>query len=659
MSNNEKNNIQSLTIRLNEYAHQYYVLDEPTIPDTAYDKLFRELKALELKYPDYALPDSPTKRVGDKPLAAFEEIKHVIPMLSLDNVFNHDELHGFLAKTNSQQFCCEPKLDGIAASIVYIDGVLSHAATRGDSLVGENITVNVKTIKNVPIRLKTTNPPARKEVRGEIVMPLKAFHKYNETMISEGGKILKNPRNGAAGSMRQLDPRLTAKRPLAFYAYSSVSDNTMPTHSQEMQNLKKLGFSVSDYTRTVDTIKEAQAYCDELISKRNSLPYEIDGAVIKVDNFAEQQSLGFLSRTPKWAIARKFPSQEEMTILNGVDFQIGRTGAVTPVARLNPVFVGGVTISNATLHNADEINRLGIMIGDTVIISRAGEVIPRVVSVVLAKRPNNAQPIIFPSHCPVCEAIVIKEADKAVMRCSGGFNCKAQRVEYLKAFSARKRMNIDGLGDKLIEALEASGALRSPSDIYRLTEEAISTLEGMGEKSAKKILAAIQKSKLTTLARFIYSLGIKEVGESTAFNLASHFKNIEALSNSSITELVTIDDVGDIVSNNIHAYFDDETNNQMVKDLISYGVTWPNVVDSETLPLKGKTYVVTGTFAKMQRKDIEAKLKSLGAKVSGSVSAKIDALIAGDKAGSKLAKAHSANVKIMNEAEVISFLTIM
>lgn len=672
MSNEIGKRIQELKLKINKYSHEYYVLDEPTIPDVEYDRLFRELLTLENENPHFIEPHSPTQRVGGALLDGFAEVTHKVPMLSLDNVFDDEELGDFVSKMLTRvnfseqddiEYTCETKLDGLAASIYYIDGKLTQAATRGDGLVGEDITAQVKTIPNVPLNLVGDYPRVI-EVRGEIVMPLKGFNAYNAKMKQTGGKTLANPRNGAAGSIRQLDPQKTAERPLAFYAYSlgECEHTQVPlpnTHFDRLSELKRWGIPISNEVKKVVGTKAVIEYYDDILTRRADLTNEIDGVVIKVNNTDVQQRLGFASRVPRWAIAYKFPAQEEMTTLEDVDFQIGRTGAVGPVARLTPVHVGGVMVSNCTLHNQDEIERLGVRIGDTLVISRAGDVIPKINRVVFEKRPENTREITFPKSCPICSSPTERVPGEAIMRCTGKLVCDAQVREIIKDFAARKRMNIDGLGDKLVDALHASGALKDVSDIYSLTADDISSLDGQGEKSAAKLLRAIDKSKTTTLDKFIYSLCIREVGESTAADFAKTFLTFEAFKNATYEQLIDVQNVGDIVANYVLDFFSDDANIALINRLVlDSGINWPDVkkVSADEQPLIGKTYVLTGSFNSISRNEIKELLVGLGAKVSGSISAKSDALVAGEKAGSKLKKAAELGVPVKDEDAILAEL---
>lgn len=658
--------IKQLKAQIENYNYQYYVLDNPTIPDAEYDRLMRELIALEEANPELKSADSPSQKVGGMALAAFDKVNHEVPMLSLDNAFDEEEFYAFdkrmkdrLKDSSDLAFCCEPKLDGLAVSILYENGVLVRAATRGDGQVGENITENVKTIRNVPLRLRGESIPARLEVRGEVFIDDKGFAKLNQTQQEKGDKTFANPRNAAAGSLRQLDPKITASRPLMLYAYSTgVVDGfeLAETHYEQLMQLKEWGLPVCPEIRTADNAKDAFAYYSDILARRATLGYEIDGVVIKVNDKAIQQTLGFVARAPRWAIACKFPAQEELTTLLDVEFQVGRTGAITPVARLEPVYVGGVTVSNATLHNADEIARLGVHIGDTVIIRRAGDVIPQVASVVLERRPSDAKEIVFPNTCPVCDSHVERIEGEAVARCSGGLVCEAQRKEAIKHFASRKALDVDGLGDKVVEQLVDRQLIQTPADLFALSQGHIESLERMGPKSAENLVAALEKAKQTTLAKFLYSLGIREVGEATAQNLANHYKTLEALQNASIEGLQDVSDVGEIVAKHVFYFFKEEHNQVVINALIAAGLHWPAIEEKsqDQVPLDGLTYVLTGTLNQMGRSEAKAKLQALGAKVSGSISAKTHALIAGEKAGSKLTKAQDLGVDVLTEDDMLA-----
>ena len=663
--------LEALREKINDYNYQYYVLDDPSVPDSEYDRQMQALQALEGEHPELITPDSPSQKVGGEPLGAFEQVTHEVPMLSLDNAFEEADLKAFekrlldrLKADNKLAFSCEPKLDGLAVSILYENGVLVRAATRGDGQVGENITANVRTIANVPLKLRGADLPERIEVRGEVFMPRDGFEKLNENQRNAGLKVFANPRNAAAGSLRQLDSRITAKRPLMFYAYSlgvvAPDDFTLPdSHHERLRQLAEWGIPLCPDIGITEGSSGCLAYYEQILSRRDGLAYDIDGVVFKVDAIALQQQLGFVARAPRWAIAQKFPAQEEMTRLLDVEFQVGRTGAITPVARLEPVFVGGVTVSNATLHNQDEVERLGVCIGDTVIIRRAGDVIPQVVSVVADKRPDDARKIQFPAQCPVCDSQVEKLADEAVARCTGGLICPAQRKQALKHFASRKALDIDGLGDKLIEQLVDAGLLKTPVDIFNLTFPELIQLERMGDKSAANLLQAIHNAKQTTLPKFLYALGIREVGETTAANLALHFQTLEAIQNASLDDLQAVQDVGVVVAEHVFNFFNESHNTEVLEGLLSAGLNWPEIEapDEADLVLDGKTCVVTGTLSQMSRNDVKALLQQAGAKVAGSVSAKTDFLVAGEKAGSKLAKAQELGVEVWDEERLMAFLT--
>uniref|UniRef100_UPI002357A897 NAD-dependent DNA ligase LigA n=1 Tax=Actinobacillus porcinus TaxID=51048 RepID=UPI002357A897 len=663
------NQINQLRETLRHHEYLYHVLDAPEIPDSEYDRLFHQLKALEQQHPELITPNSPTQRVGAKPLSGFAQITHEIPMLSLDNAFSDEEFYAFVKRIQDRltvlpeklEFCCEPKLDGLAVSILYVNGVLTQAATRGDGTTGEDITLNIRTIRNIPLQLLTDNPPARLEVRGEVFMPQAGFERLNETALAKGEKTFANPRNAAAGSLRQLDPKITSQRPLTLNAYGiGVAEGVeLPdTHYARLQWLKSLGIPVNPEIQLCDGVEKVLNFYRTIQQKRPNLGYDIDGTVLKINSIALQQELGFIAKAPRWAIAYKFPAQEEMTVLNDVEFQVGRTGAITPVAKLEPVFVAGVTVSNATLHNGDEIERLNIAIGDTVIIRRAGDVIPQIIGVVHDRRPANAKPIVFPTTCPVCGSAVTRIDGEAVARCTGGLFCDAQRKEALKHFVSRKAMDIDGVGAKLIEQLVDRELIHTPADLFKLDLITLMRLERMGEKSAQNALDSLDKAKKTTLARFIFALGIREVGEATALNLANFFKNLTALQQATFEQLQQVPDVGDVVANRILAFWQEQHNLDVVNDLIAQGVHWDDVEVKEVNenPFKDKTIVLTGTLSQMGRNEAKALLQQLGAKVAGSVSAKTHLVIAGDAAGSKLAKAQELGVEVWDEQKFVEVL---
>jgi len=651
--------IEELREQIRLHNYHYYVLDAPLIPDAEYDRLFRELQQLEQEHPEFITDDSPTRRVGDQPLPGFEEVRHALRMLSLENVFSDGELADFdrrvrerLGTDKPVVYTAEPKLDGLAISLRYEDGRLVQGATRGDGERGEDVTSNVRTIEAIPLRLLGKEYPALLEVRGEVFMPKAGFEKLNAEARKAGDKTFANPRNAAAGSLRQLDPRLTAKRPLSFYAYGlgQTDEPIADSHAAAMQQLREIGIPVSPELKCLEGIDQCLDYYANILARRDSLPYEIDGVVYKVDSFDEQSRLGFVSRAPRWAVAHKFPAQEELTVVEDIEFQVGRTGAVTPVARLKPVTVAGVTVSNATLHNMDEIERKDVRVGDTVIIRRAGDVIPEVVQVVPDRRPGNAERPELPAHCPVCGSDVLRVEGEAVARCSGGLYCSAQRREGIKHFASRKAMDIEGLGDKLVEQLDEKGLVKTVADIYSLKAADIAALERMGEKSAQNLVEALEKSKATTLPRFLFALGIREVGEATARSLANHFLTLEAIEQADEDALQETPDVGPIVASHIASFFRQEHNIEVLQGLIAAGVHWPAIEKpgEAAQPLDGKTFVLTGALSR-PRDQIKARLEALGAKVSGSVSGKTDYVVAGEAAGSKLAKAQDLGIEILDE----------
>lgn len=657
------------TLRHHEYL--YHVMDAPEVPDAEYDRLLRELRELEAQHPDLITPDSPTQRVGAAPLSAFTQIRHEVPMLSLDNVFDEESFLAFnkrvqdrLKSTDALSYCCELKLDGLAVSILYENGVLIRAATRGDGTTGEDITSNVRTIRAIPLKLHGDNIPARLEVRGEVFLPQAGFEKINEEARRTGGKIFANPRNAAAGSLRQLDPRITAKRPLTFFCYGVgiLEGGELPrSHHERLQQFKRWGLPVSDRIRICDTPQAVLDFYHKVAEDRPQLGFDIDGVVIKVDSLDLQEQLGFVARAPRWAVAFKFPAQEQMTWVRDVEFQVGRTGAITPVARLEPVHVAGVLVSNATLHNADEIARLGLKIGDKVVIRRAGDVIPQVVNVIESERPAETRDVEFPTHCPVCGSDVERVEGEAVTRCTGGLICGAQRKESLKHFVSRRAMDVDGMGDKIIDQLVEKEYVHTPADLFRLTAGKLTGLDRMGPKSAQNIVNALEKSKETTFARFLYALGIREVGEATAAGLAAYFGTLEALIAASIDELQKVPDVGIVVATHVRHFLDEESNREVIRQLVEeVGIHWaaPVVVNAEEIdsPFAGKTIVLTGSLSQMSRDDAKAALLALGAKVAGSVSKKTDLVIAGEAAGSKLAKAQELGIAVIDEAEMIRLL---
>lgn len=670
MSNNKQTaqqQIKQLSELLEEYNYQYYVQDAPSVPDAEYDRVFNALKQLETENPTLLSANSPTQKVGGAALSKFEQVTHQLPMLSLDNVFDSDSLNDFMQRVIDKSvlaetaFCIEPKLDGLAASIIYENGLLVQAATRGDGLTGENVTENVKTIANLPLKLRGENIPALLEVRGEVFMLKAGFNKLNKGLLKAGEKAFVNPRNAAAGSLRQLDSKVAASRPLGFYCYSvGIFEGELANSQyQRIEQLKSWGLPVSSEVKRVVGEQACHDFYANIAEKRSSLAYEIDGVVYKVDDIPLQQKMGFVARAPRWATAYKFPAEEAVTVVENVEFQVGRTGAITPVAKLRPVFVGGVTVSNATLHNKDEIERLGILIGDVVVVRRAGDVIPQVARVVLEQRDlEKTKEIVFPETCPVCDSDVERIEGEAVTRCTGGLYCEAQRKQAIKHFASRKALDIDGLGDKLVELLVDHNLIKDPSQLFSLTVQQLSSLPRMGETSAKKLVNSLQISKKTTLARFLYSLGIREVGEATAANLALHYKTLESIKKAGIESLKSVSDVGEIVAKHLYYFLRQDHNLAVIEQLVTAGVHWPEIeaVDHSELLLLDKTFVITGSFDAMSRNDIKAALQALGAKVAGSVSKKTNTLVAGTAAGSKLTKATELGIEILDESAVLKLL---
>ncbi|WP_439106766.1 NAD-dependent DNA ligase LigA [Congregibacter sp.] len=661
-----QNQARDLREQLERWNHEYYVLDEPSVPDQDYDKVLRQLQDLEARYPELEDPSSPTQRVGAAPLSAFESVAHPIPMLSLDNAFSDEELGAFLGRVVDRldvdsvpELVAEPKLDGIAISLLYREGVLARAATRGDGTHGEDITLNVRTIGSVPLRLRGENLPAEVEIRGEIFMPRAGFEAFNEAARRAGEKPFVNPRNAAAGSLRQLDSQVTARRPLEFCAYSAGQhpEEAWPeSHWDVLQLFARWGIPISRYAERLGNLEECVDYYQRLGQQRDGLSFDIDGIVYKVNRFDAQQQLGFVARAPRWSIARKFPAQEALTKVSGVEFQVGRTGAITPVARLEPVFVGGVTVSNATLHNMDEIARLALHYGDTVVVRRAGDVIPQVVSVIEERRLDSAAPIQAPHACPVCSSPVERVEGEATLRCTGGLICAAQLKAAVRHFASRRAMDIDGLGEKIVEQLIDNGLVRDVADLFKLEKPELLTLERMGDKSASKLLAAIDASRQTTLPRFIFALGIREVGEATALALANHFGSLEAIAAASLESLLEVSDVGPVVAEHLLAFFSTPANQTVLAALLEAGLAWPVIEKSTDAegPLEGQIWVVSGKLESQSRDEAEAALRALGARTAKSVSGKTSVLLAGPGAGSKLAKAESLGVEIVDEAEFLS-----
>ena len=660
--------IAELTARLRRWGAAYFEIDTPLVPDADYDAAMLQLRALEADHPDLQAPDSPTQRVGGAPLSAFQTIAHRMPMLSLDNAFSETELIEFHRRVIERlsvseiTYCCEPKLDGVAVSIVYESGLLTQAATRGDGVSGEDITANVRTIRNVPLMLSGDDIPSYLEVRGEITIPRSGFEQMNARARRLGQKVFVNPRNAAAGSLRQLDSGVTAKRPLEFTAYSvGVFEGSLPaSHDGTLRALSEWCIPISEHMQTVVGIEACEVYYEQMAAQRDALPFDIDGIVYKVNSLEQQDRLGFISRAPRWAIARKFPAQEVSTRLLGVDFQVGRTGVITPVARLEPVFVAGVTVSNATLHNIDEIERLGVSIGDVVVVRRAGDVIPQIVSVVRDDTGNEVsvrEPIVFPAQCPACGAALAREAGETAIRCVGGVGCGAQLKGVVRHFASRKAMNIDGLGDKLIDQLVDEGLLESVADLFRLTKESVGMLDRMGEKSSENLLSSVAAARQTTLPKLIYALGIREVGEATARSLAEHFMTLDAMLAASVEALEDVDDVGPVVAQHIRAFAEDGRNCTILDELQAAGVNWPDVaLDAGDGPLAGTIWVVTGKLVAMSREEAESRLRALGAKTASSVSKKTTSVVAGPGAGSKRKRAESLAIPIIDESALLVVL---
>ena len=668
MSEGVQARLEALRTQLDHYNYCYHVLDAPEIADAEFDALFDELIALEAAHPALITPDSPSQRVGAAPLAEFAAVTHEVAMLSLEKTATPTELEDWANRCRtrlgeeSMAFCCEPKIDGVAVALVYADGQLALAATRGDGQTGEDITANVRTIGAVPLRLRGDGIPPRFEVRGEIYIAKRDFAAFNERARERGERTLVNPRNGAAGSLRQLDPKLTASRPLTMYCYSLgwIEGDWRPqTQMEALERLAAWGLRTNPEAKLAADLDACQAYIDDIARRRESLAYDIDGVVVKVNALDQQRRLGAMTRKPRWAVAYKYPAEEATTEVLGVEFQVGRTGAITPVAKLAPVFVGGVTVSNATLHNMDEVARLGLRIGDRVMVRRAGDVIPQVASVIVEQRPEGAPAIELPESCPACGSPVARPEGEAVARCSAAPTlCPAQRKEGLRHFASRLAMDIEGLGEKLIDQFVENGLVRTPADLYRLEGECLSELPRVGEKSAQNLLDALQASKSTTLARFIYALGIREVGEATAQSLANHFGGLDALRDATPEVLEVVPDVGPIVAEKIAAYFDNPDNARAVDELVEVGIAWPAIeAVADSLPLAGQTWVLTGSLEQMSRNEAKQKLTDLGAKVAGSVSGKTAQVVAGPGAGSKLVKAEQLEVPVMDEARFMELLS--
>ena len=660
---------RALRAEIEKHNYQYYVLDAPLIPDAEYDRLFRELQAIEAEHPELLTADSPTLRVGGKALDLFSPVRHAVPMLSIRTETDDGDSGAFsfdarvrkeLGLTDNDppiDYVAELKFDGLAISLRYEDGVLVQAATRGDGETGEDVTANVRTVGHVPLRLHTSSPPRVLEIRGEIFMSRPDFERFNQRAQSRGEKVLVNPRNGAAGSIRQLDSKVAASRPLSFFAYGTGESQGWErplSHAETLDALATFGVPVCS-ERAV--LRGAQALADfhrQIGEKRSKLPFDIDGVVYKVNRLDLQAELGFVSREPRWAVAHKFPAEEACTEVLGIDIQVGRTGALTPVARLKPVFVGGVTVTNATLHNEDEVRRKDVRIGDTVVVRRAGDVIPEVVRALPEKRPILAPEFFMPAVCPVCSSAVVRAADEAVARCSAGLYCPAQRKQALIHFASRRAMDIEGLGERIVDQLVENDLVHTPADLYRLNLDRLAALERMGAKSATNLLSAIEASKQTTLARFVFSLGIRNVGETTAKDLARHFGSLESLLAADETALMQISDVGPVVAASLLQFFAETHNRQIIQDLVGNGITWPESEQAvgSVGNLAGKTLVLTGTLPSLSRDQAKALIEAAGGKVTGSVSKKTDFVVAGAEAGSKLDKARELGVSVIDEAQL-------
>jgi DNA ligase (NAD+) len=665
--------VQELHRLLHHHAYRYYVLDAPEIPDAEFDRLFRELQAIEAAHPELLTPDSPTQRVGGRVLEQFTSVRHAVPMLSIrtETDTGASGAQSFDARVRRElglgegdrpvEYAAEPKFDGLAINLRYEHGVLVLAATRGDGEVGEDVTQNIRTIGQIPLRLPD-DVPAVLEVRGEVYLRRDDFEALNERQRAKGEKTFVNPRNAAAGAVRQLDPAVAAQRPLSFYAYGlgevSPAAAGLPAHSEWLQALKRWGFPVCEHAAVVRGAAELVAYHQRIGALRDSLPYDIDGVVYKVNDLALQQRLGFVTREPRWAVAHKYPAQEMLTTVQAIEVQVGRTGKLTPVAKLAPVFVGGVTVTNATLHNEDEARRKDVRVGDTVIVRRAGDVIPEVVAVLPEKRQPGAPVFAMPRHCPVCGADAVREEGEVDYRCTGGLYCSAQRKQAILHFAQRRAMDIEGLGDKLVDQLVDQQVVKVLPDLYRLGLTSLASLDRMAEKSAQNVLDALERSKSTTLARFLYGLGIRHVGEATAKDLARHFGSLDAIMDAGVEQLLQVPDVGPVVAQSIRTFFDQPHNREVVEQLRACGVHWTEGGPSAAaqLPLAGRTFVLTGTLPTLSREEAKALLEAAGAKVAGSVSTKTDYVVAGAEAGSKLEKARALGLPILDEAGLLALL---
>ena len=660
--------VARLRANIDRHNYRYHVLDDPEVSDAEYDRLLTELRRLESENPELIVQDSPTQRVGGAPVAAFAQVRHRVPMLSLDNAFEPEDVVAFDRKVRERletereiDYACEPKLDGLAVSLTYRQGSLQVAATRGDGSVGEDVTHNIRPIQSVPLRLAGSEHPDMLEVRGEVVMSIPGFREMNRKAAERGEKTFVNPRNAAAGSLRQLDPRLAASRPLEifFYAAGNVEGRKLPgRHSETLVLLREWGLRTSPESRVVQGVEGLLAFYADIGNRRSSLRYQIDGVVYKVDELHLQRELGFVARAPRWAIAHKFPADEEMTRVRAVEWQVGRTGALTPVARLDPVFVGGATVSNATLHNIEELQRKDVRIGDTVVLRRAGDVIPEVVKVMVEQRPPGAVPVELPAKCPICGSDVEREEGEAIARCTGALVCPAQLKESLRHFASRRAMDIEGLGSKLVDQLVESGMVEDAAGLFRLQAAQLSELDRMGDKSAAKLAEALERSKSTTLARFLFALGIRDVGEATAESLAKHFRTLKALREAPVEVIEEVQDIGPITAAHVRAYMDESRNAGVIDQLVELGVRWPETpaATSKVGPLEGKTFVLTGRLASLSRDEAGDLIRGAGGSVSGSVSRKTDFVVAGDEAGSKLKKANDLGLKILEENEFLKLL---
>ena len=660
--------VARLRADIDRHNYRYHVLDDPEVSDAEYDRLMTELRRLESDNPELVVPDSPTQRVGGTPVAAFAQVQHRVPMLSLDNAFEREDVIAFDRKVRERletereiDYACEPKLDGLAVSLTYRQGSLEVAATRGDGSIGEDVTHNIRTIQSVPLRLAGSGHPDLLEVRGEVVMSIPGFREMNRKAAEKGEKTFVNPRNAAAGSLRQLDPRLAASRPLEIFFYSAgvVEGRKMPgRHSDTLVLLRKWGLRTSPESRVVQGVEGLLAYYEDVGNRRSSLRYQIDGVVYKVDELQLQRELGFVARAPRWAVAHKFPADEEMTRVRAVEWQVGRTGALTPVARLDPVFVGGATVSNATLHNIEELQRKDVRIGDTVVLRRAGDVIPEVVKVMVEQRPPGALPVELPAKCPICGSDVEREEGEAIARCTGALVCPAQLKESLRHFASRRAMDIEGLGNKLVDQLVESGLVKDAADLFRLRAAQLSELDRMGDKSAAKLAEALERSKTTTLTRFLFALGIRDVGEATAESLVNHFRSLKALREAGVEAIEEVQDIGPITAAHVRAFMDESRNAGVIDQLVELGVRWPETAAQTTKggPLEGKTFVLTGRLASLSRDEAGDLIRGAGGTVSGSVSKKTDFVVAGDEAGSKLKKANDLGLKILEEKEFLKLV---